>query len=138
MNDFTLSHNQSRDLILKLFEVIVLKFKSIANYQVTYLLESNTTTTTNTNSITTSITNSSSSSSSSSNSNSISSSSSTSSSVKVEITNNTSLPAAIDKSESDIVSPILQDKKAYIEKLDSFINAFDDKDRVKVNKILFK
>jgi len=113
-------------LILKLFEVIVLKFKSIANYQVTYLLESNTTTTTNTNSITTSITNSS------------SSSSSTSSSVKVEITNNTSLPAAIDKSESDIVSPILQDKKAYIEKLDSFINKFDDKDRVKVNKILFK
>ena len=31
---------QARDLILKLLEVIVLKFKSIAKYQVTHLLES--------------------------------------------------------------------------------------------------
>ena len=31
---------QARDMILKLLEVIVLKFKSIAKYQVTHLLES--------------------------------------------------------------------------------------------------
>jgi len=32
---------QARDLILKLLQVVVLKFKTIAKYQVTYLLENN-------------------------------------------------------------------------------------------------
>ncbi len=51
--------------------------------------------------------------------------------VKVE--SNASQSATADKSESDITGPIQPDKKAYIEKLDLFINAFEDKDRVKVN-----
>ena len=81
-------------MILKLFEVIVLKFKSIANYQVTHLLESGL-------------------------------------SSKNESTAN-----ATDKEvEKEPIIPNLPDKKSYIEKLDVFINSFEDKDRVKVSSL---
>ena len=103
---------------MKLFEVIVLKFKSIANYQVTHLLETSTATNANTNvtsmvaASNTAIT-------------------TTASSAKVEPTTN-SLPAAVEKSDADQSGLSQQERKMYIEKLDAFINAFEDKDRVKV------
>lgn len=84
---------KSREIILKLFEVIVLKFKSIANYQVAHLLEA---------------------------SNSTSSASTTVNETK--------------ENEKELVVANLQDKKTYIEKLDLFLNSFEDKDRVKVIK----
>ena len=84
--------------------MFVLKFKSIAKYQVTHLLENSTSTTTTTTTTTTST-----------------STASTS--------NKTTAPSTVpDTSENKD----LTEKKAKIDKLDTFLNTFEDKDRIKL------
>ena len=94
----------SREFILKLLQVFVLKFKSIARYQVKHLLDAN-------------------------NANSSSSCSSTtrcSPSVTAAVNANATTENDHEMSTSTIKT----------EKLDHFINSYEDKDRVKVD-ILF-
>ena len=72
--------------------MIVLKFKSIAEYQVTHLLENN--------------------------------------NIKNE--SNSNIEKETTNTNKDTVVVNNQDKNQYIEKLDVFLNSFEDKDRVKV------
>ncbi len=83
-------------MILKLLEVIVLKFKSIAKYQVTHLLEQS----------------------------------------------NVKSSESIKSNEKDTLEKSLQnngttthqsDTRTHMEKLDAFLNSYEDKDRIKVN-----
>ena len=75
--------------------MIVLKFKSIAIYQVTHLLEASNST------------------------------------PSTPVSNQ---PSELSKEiEKELITNVnLHDKKGYIEKLDIFLNSFEDKDRVKV------
>ena len=86
----------TRDLILKLLQVIALKFKSIAKYPVAYLLEA-------------------------------ANNSSTSVSKTTE--------AASEDTKQPATANSLNDSKNPLDKLDSFLGSFEDKDRVKVSPL---
>ena len=91
----------TRDLILKLLQVIALKFKSIAKYQVAHLLEAN------------------------------SSNKGTSEASKPagETSEEAKPPVPEAESSADVQLSI----KQQMEKLESFLGSFEDKDRVKVS-----
>jgi transformation/transcription domain-associated protein len=91
-----------REFILKLLQVFVLKFKSIAKYQVTYLLE---------------------------NHESISNGKTTDSILPTTILTNDST-----EKNTTTLPPLnsLSEKKSKIDKLDSFLNTFEDKDKIKL------
>lgn len=110
--------NKAREVILKLLEVFVLKFKSIAKYQVTHLLENanNNTPTANNNTA-----------------NVGKETSSEKTNEAAKIVNEPMSTSQLDLSNANTEQKEKDDKKTRTEKLDQFINSYEEKDRIKVS-----